>query len=127
MARAVTRRRAGAVIGIDVDPQAITASRANAGRNGVAASFGLPEAADAVVADVVVANILASPLRMLAPVFAAHLRLGGRIVLSGILQAQADVVAASYRQWFNITIWGEAEGWVALAGTRKPHMTYADE
>jgi len=126
LAIAAAKLGAGAVIGIDVDPQAITASRANAGRNGVAASFGLPEAADAVVADVVVANILAGTLRMLAPVFAAHLRLGGRVVLSGILQAQADDVAASYRRWFNISVWEEAEGWVALAGTRKPH-TYADE
>ena len=86
----------------------------------------MPEACDPVVVDVVVANILAGTLRMLAPVFAAHLRLGGRVVLSGILQAQADDVAASYRRWFNISVWEEAEGWVALAGTRKPH-TYADE
>ena len=82
------------VVGTDIDPQAIVASRANAKRNGVDATFvpvdELP--ADEAPFDVVVANILANPLIALAPALARRLRRGGRIVLSGILDAQADAV-----------------------------------
>jgi hypothetical protein len=77
-------------------------------------------AAPAAHYDVVVANILANPLVVLAPLLAARVRAGGRIVLSGILDAQADSVIAAYAGWFNIAVWKAGEdGWVALAGTRR--------
>jgi ribosomal protein L11 methyltransferase len=109
---------AGRVAGIDIDAQALAASRANALANGVTVAFGLPEALAAQTFDVVVANILANPLELLAPLLARRVQVGGRVVLSGILEAQSERVAAAYARWFNIAPWGSGEGWVALAGVR---------
>ena len=108
LAIAAARLGAGVVAGTDVDPQAIAASRANAERNGVVATFALPDASGGALHaalpaaaggryDVVVANILANPLRLLAPALAARVRPGGAIVLSGVLAGQADDVAAAVR------------------------------
>jgi ribosomal protein L11 methyltransferase len=118
LAIAAAKLGAAAVAGVDVDTQAITASRDNAKLNEVAAQFDLPEAFTARMFDVVVANILANPLQLLAPLLAAHVRPGGRIVLSGILEAQAAAVMAAYERWFTIDVWNIEEGWVALAGSR---------
>lgn len=120
LAIAAARLGAGAVVGIDVDRQAVEAGRANASRNAVVATFGLPdELPPGVAYDVVVANILANPLRVLAPLLAARVRAGGRIVLSGILEPQAADVIAAYAGWFNMDVWAGEEGWVALAGVRR--------
>ncbi|HWZ70664.1 MAG TPA: 50S ribosomal protein L11 methyltransferase [Casimicrobiaceae bacterium] len=118
LAIAAAKLGARAVDGIDVDTQAITASRDNAKRNDVAARFDLPEAFKATRYDVVVANILANPLQLLAPLLASHVRAGGHVVLSGILEPQAAAVAAAYERWFTIDVWNIEEGWVALAGSR---------
>jgi ribosomal protein L11 methyltransferase len=121
LAIAAARLGAGAVIGTDVDAQAIAASRANAAANDVTATFVLPDALAGVAPapfDVVVANILANPLLLLAPALGRRVRAGGRIVLSGILAPQAAEVVAAYRQWFKIDVWREDDGWVALAGRR---------
>lgn len=121
LAIAAARLGAGRVIGVDIDPQALAAARANATANRVAAAFVSPDELAAVPAesfDVLVANILANPLRMLAPLFARRVRPGGRIVLSGILATQADEVAAAYEPWFRIGACATDDGWVALAGTR---------
>ena len=107
------------VVGIDIDPQAVAASRDNAVRNGVTARFALPDALPARRYGVVVANILANPLILLAPVLAAATAPAGRIALSGVLAAQADDVIAAYAPWFDIARWREAEGWVLLAGARR--------
>jgi ribosomal protein L11 methyltransferase len=106
------------VTGTDVDPRAVEASRANAARNGVRAQFVLPGALAPEPVDVLIANILANPLRLLAPALAARVRDGGAIVLSGILEAQAAAVRDEYRRWFKLDAWGSDEGWVALAGRR---------
>lgn len=122
LAIAAARLGAGRVVGTDVDPQAIAASIANAGANAVGAAFVLPDRLAEVTPpafDVVVANILANPLRLLAPALATRVREGGRIVLSGILVAQADEVAAAYAPWFKLGVWDEDDGWVALCGTRR--------
>jgi len=122
LAIAAARLGAGTVVGTDVDPQAIAASVANARANGVTAEFMLPEALSAGAIrqfDVVVANILTNPLRLLAPALAARVRPGGRIVLSGILEAQADEVIDTYADWFTIGVFRADDGWVALAGTRR--------
>ncbi len=121
LAVAAARLGARSVVGTDVDPQAILASEANAAVNRAAARFVPPDALDAAGCDrfdVVVANILTNPLRLLAPALAARVRPGGRIVLSGILDTQVDDVAAAYRDWFKIALWKADEGWVALVGTR---------
>jgi ribosomal protein L11 methyltransferase len=123
LAIAAARLGAGPVVGTDVDPQAIVASRANAAANAVAATFALPDAlagAASAQFDVVVANILANPLVLLAGALAGRVRAGGRIVLSGILAPQAGEVVAAYGRWFKIGVWREDDGWVALAGTRHP-------
>ena len=110
LAIAGARLGAGHVVGTDVDPLAMRASEDNARANGVTASFVLP--------DIVVANILANPLTLLAPALALRVRRGGRIALSGILDAQADAVAATYAPWFTIAPWKVRDGWVLLAGER---------
>jgi len=119
LAIAALKLGAGQVIGVDIDPQAIQASRFNAEQNLVTAEFYLPNDAPAVCVDVVVANILTNPLKMLAPMLANAVRPGGRIVLSGILSHQADDVLAVYRAWFDIEVADESEGWSCLSGVRK--------
>ncbi len=125
LAIAACRLGAARVVGTDVDPQALSASRANALRNGVEAAFLTVDRlrGERIPFDVVVANILANPLVLLAPALAQRVRSGGRIVLSGILDAQAAAVIAAYRRWFNIAICASDDGWVALAGARRDENT----
>ena len=125
LAIAAARLGAGRVVGTDIDEQAIAASRANAGANAVPARFVHADALDAADSafDVIVANILANPLRMLAPALAHRARSGGRIVLSGVLEAQVDEVRAAYARWFKMRVWAAEDGWVALAGDRLPGPT----
>ena len=121
LAIAACRLGAGRVVGTDIDPQALAASAANAERNAVSATFVSTErlgAGETTPFDIIVANILANPLRSLAPALAARARRGGRIVLSGILDAQADSLIGVYRRWFNIGVFDRDDGWVALSGTR---------
>lgn len=110
---------AGSVTGVDIDPQAIVASRANAAMNGVAARFELPEEFAPAPADVVVANILSNPLRMLAPLICGLARSGGAVVLSGILSAQRDLVGDAYRPWLELAPAQEEDGWVCLWGIKR--------
>jgi len=114
--------------GIDIDPQAIKASEENALRNQCDPSkFHFATAYQATErnlqsaeqTDVVVANILANPLILLAPLLAQIVRPHGHIVLSGILKEQAEEVRDTYRQWFNMSIAGEQEGWVLLTGSKR--------
>jgi ribosomal protein L11 methyltransferase len=118
LAIAAARLGAANVAGVDIDERAIAASRANAALNGVTIEFGPPDTPLAAV-DVLLANILAGPLRVLAPLLASRVRPGGQIVLSGLLEPQADIVAAAYERWFNIDVCGREEGWLALAGMRR--------
>ena len=118
LAIAAAKLGAGAVSGVDVDPAAIASSRANAEANAVAARFGLPEELAGPPADVVLANILANPLELLAPLLAERVADGGTIVLSGILEPQAGALIAAYERWFNMTPWARDSGWVALVGAR---------
>jgi ribosomal protein L11 methyltransferase len=115
---AAAKLGAAHVTGIDIDPQAIATSRANAAANGIAAEFGLPDELPAMPVDVVVANILARPLEVLAPLLAGRVGVGGHLVLSGILEAQVSTLVAAYERWFNIDLWDTADGWAALAGVR---------
>lgn len=119
LAIAAAKLGAQDVWGTDVDPQALIAARANAGRNGTQCRFVAPQSLPVAPFDVVVANILTNPLRMLAPALAMRVRDHGRIVLSGILADQAAEVIDAYDRWFNIGTWQTDEGWVALAGTRR--------
>ncbi|MCA1925413.1 MAG: 50S ribosomal protein L11 methyltransferase [Thiobacillus sp.] len=119
LAIAAARLGAAQVDGIDIDPQAITASNDNAALNEVPARFGLPGTLPEQAYDIVVANILTNPLKAMAPLLAAKVRQEGKLVLSGILLEQAEEVMAIYRQWFNFDPHAADEGWVRLSGTRK--------
>lgn len=112
---------AGRVIGVDIDPQAIEASRENAARNGVenGVELYLPADRPQLQADVLVANILAGPLRELASDIASLVKPGGRLALSGILATQAEEVRAAYLPWFEMDAPVEQEEWVRLSGIRK--------
>ena len=118
LAIAAGKLGAGRVAGVDIDPQAIAASRANAQANGVTAEFFLPEDLSSERFDVALANILASPLELLAPLLAGRVRAGGHVVLSGILEAQTGDVRVAYERWFNIAPWESIDGWTALVGVR---------
>ena len=107
---------ASASLGVDVDPLALPAARANAERNRVDARFINTETAPAFQADLVVANILANPLILLAPLLAGYTGKGGRIALSGILEAQAEEVMAAYAPWFRMRVGGSDADWVLLEG-----------
>jgi len=119
LAIAAAKLGAGTVVGTDIDAQAIAVGRANADANGVNARFGLPDELTSGSFDVVVANILADPLEILAPVLAERVRVGGSIVLAGILEAQAAALVEVYSQWFNIGVWAQEDGWAVLAGARR--------
>ena len=68
--------------------------------------------------DVVVANILSNPLKVLAPMLAGRVRSGGQLILSGVLERQAEEVAAAYAEWLPLSVWQAREGWVCLAGVK---------
>jgi ribosomal protein L11 methyltransferase len=118
LAIAAAKLGATRVVGTDVDPQALRASADNARQNGVPASFVAPDALAAGAFDVVVANILANPLIVLAPAIASRVRPGGRLALSGVLASQADDVVAAYAPWFTLRAWRAADGWVLVEGER---------
>jgi ribosomal protein L11 methyltransferase len=105
-------------VGVDIDPDALSTARANAQRNGVAGEFLEGRAPLTFTADVVIANILANPLKVLAPMLASRCRQGGQIALSGILPEQADEVERCYSPWIAFAPLAEAEGWVCLSGVR---------
>jgi ribosomal protein L11 methyltransferase len=118
LAIAALRLGASAALGVDVDPLALPAARENAQRNRVDARFIDTETASDFQADLVVANILANPLILLAPLLARHARSGARIALSGILEAQAAEVMRAYTPWFDLRIGGSDANWVLLEGRR---------
>lgn len=109
------------VVGTDIDPQAMVVARSNAEVNNTQIRFVLPtesvpELAAETKYDIVMANILANPLQVLAPALVNKMRLGGQIILSGVLARQAEEVIATYSQWLKLSVWKESEGWVCLHG-----------
>jgi len=120
LAIAALKLGAAKAIGIDIDPQAIQASRDNAQRNGVSDNLTLylpHEQPDNLSADVVVANILAGPLRELAPLISVLPKAGGHLGLSGILASQAESVCKAYEQAFILDPVAEKEEWCRITGT----------
>lgn len=107
------------VVGVDIDEQAVESTMQNAKANGVAVTAMLPDDLEAGVFDVVVANILSNPLKVLAPMLSNRVRPGGQLVLSGVLSRQAQEVAAFYSPWVDLSVYDELDGWVCLAGQRK--------
>ncbi len=119
LAIAALKLGASSAIGVDVDAQAVQASRDNAVANQAGAKFYLPDNAPKLQSDIVVANILTNPLKVLAPLLAGVTRQGGRIVLSGILSEQAEDVMKIYAQWFNLESPIMDEGWACVSGVKR--------
>ncbi|HWU68708.1 MAG TPA: 50S ribosomal protein L11 methyltransferase, partial [Stenotrophobium sp.] len=119
LAIAALKLGAARAVCVDIDPQALTATRDNARINGVAAQVGtlLPDRFVPFPADIVIANILARPLIDLAPLLASSIRSGGRIVLAGLLERQQDEVRAAYAPWFTFEPDQVREGWTRLAAS----------
>lgn len=123
---AMVAKKVGAsdVAGVDIDPQAIESARDNAARNQCEIDFYLPDdfAASAKPQhatgqfDIVVANILSSPLKVMAPMLAGRVAPGGFLILSGVLARQAEEVAEAYAPFIKLNVWAEQDGWVALQG-----------
>ena len=106
------------VTGVDIDEQAVQATRDNASANKVTVRSQLPDDLADGLFDVVVANILSNPLKVLAPMLAGRVRSGGQLILSGVLERQAQEVAASYAPWLMMSVWQARDGWVCLAGVK---------
>lgn len=119
LAIAAKKLGAGKVLGVDIDPQAIISSHSNAEQNQVEAEFCLADASPDFSADIVVANILSIPLKLLAPALAHACRSGGQIALSGILAEQATEVSAIYAEWFEMNDPVFMDNWTLLSGTRR--------
>ena len=106
-------------IAIDIDPLALEAARYNSQRNAVALEVLDARSAVPGAVRITVANILANPLRMLAPILASHTQPGGMIALSGILEEQAAAVVLAYAPWAALDVAAREAGWVLLAGARQ--------
>jgi ribosomal protein L11 methyltransferase len=106
---------------VDNDPQALIATRDNGSRNGVTDTLHicLPPQFPKMQADLLLANILAGPLVSLAPLFAAHLRPGGRLVLSGILKSQEADIHGAYEADFAELETAVKDDWIRITGIRR--------
>ncbi len=111
---------AASAVAVDIDEQALTATRDNAGRNGVADRLRVAPADEQLDGDfdVVLANILANPLIELAPRLGPLVKPGGTLVLSGLLEEHAAAVAAAYEESIAFDEPATRAGWVRLTGTR---------
>lgn len=109
---------ASQVTGVDIDEQAVQATVANASANKTQIEAQLTEGLAQGQFDVVVANILSNPLKVLAPMLATRVRSGGHLVLSGVLERQAQEVALAYAPWLPMSVWQARDGWVCLAGIK---------
>ncbi len=118
LAIAAKKIGAGETVGVDIDPAALAAAADNAARNGVTLRLLHSSEPLAQRFDRVVANILANPLVLLAPLLSARLAPGGRLALSGVLASQARRVIAAYAPYLALCVGAEREGWVRLEGGR---------
>ena len=118
LAIAARKLGAGDTMAVDIDGQAMQTTRHNALVNAVRLQAMLPDALPEQTFQVVVANILSNPLKVLAPMLANRVVPGGLLALSGVLEWQADEVAKAYAPWLTLSVWKEREGWVCLHGRR---------
>ena len=105
------------IVAVDIDPAAVEATRVNAATNGVALQAGLPDQASGCF-DLVLANILATPLKVLAPLLCQHVGRPGHLVLAGILARQADELRQVYAPWLALDVHDEQDGWVLMTAER---------
>jgi ribosomal protein L11 methyltransferase len=107
---------ANEVVAVDIDTAAVQATELNAQANGVQLNAGLPDAARGVF-NLVLANILATPLKVLAPLLCAHVEAGGHLVLAGILARQADELTLAYAPYCKLRVADEEDGWILMTAT----------
>ncbi|QNP47756.1 50S ribosomal protein L11 methyltransferase [Diaphorobacter aerolatus] len=105
------------IVAVDIDPAAVTSTVANAAANDVTLQAGLPDMAQGVY-DVVLANILATPLKVLAPLLCAHVAEGGALVMAGILERQEDELKAAYAPWLQLEVSDREDGWILMTARR---------
>jgi len=113
---------AESVAGVDIDPQALQATQDNLARNQLGADrlpVYFPDAVPELEVDCLVANILAGPLKQLAPTLAGLLKPGGKLLLSGLLHSQGEDVSEHYSQWFDMEPAASKEEWIRLTGTKR--------
>ena len=115
LAIAAALHGAGKVDAVDIDPAAVQSAADNASANGVHLHCGLPDQASGDYL-LVLANILATPLKLLAPLLCGHLQADGHLVLAGILERQADELSAAYAPWLNLQVTDREEGWILMTG-----------
>ena len=106
---------AAEVDAVDIDAAAVEASRVNASNNGQRLAVGLPDTARGTYG-VVLANILATPLKLLAPLLSGHVQPDGHLVLAGILERQAAELTAAYAPWIDIAVADQEDGWILMTG-----------
>ena len=111
---------AASIDAVDIDPAAVETTRTNAAANGVALRAALADELVEGRHDLVLANILATPLKLLAPLLSARLAPGGALVLSGILATQAAELQAAYAPWLEIEVADEDDGWILMTGVAPP-------
>ncbi len=115
LAIGAARHGAGDIDAVDIDPAAVQATTDNAAANGVRLRAGLPETVDGRYG-VVLANILATPLKLLAPLLCDRLLPGAHLVLAGILERQADELKAAYAPWLELQVGDAQDGWILMTG-----------
>jgi len=104
------------VVAVDIDEAAVSSTLLNAEANAVQLNAGLPELAQGEF-DVVLANILATPLKVLAPLLCAHVAAGGNLVLAGILERQADELIAAYAPYCTLSVADSEDGWILMTAS----------
>lgn len=102
---------------VDIDPAAVQSTQQNAQANGIEMRAGLPDLAHGQY-QLVLANILATPLKLLAPLLCGHLADGARLLLAGLLERQAEEIAAVYAPWIELQVSDREDGWVLMSGRK---------
>ena len=102
---------------VDIDAAAVESTRQNAQANGVQVNAGLPERAQGQY-QTVLANILATPLKVLAPLLSGHVAQGGHLVLAGILERQAQELQEAYAPWLQLQVSDREDGWILMTERR---------
>ena len=108
---------AATIDAVDIDEAAVTSTELNAQANRVQLSAGLPERAQGQY-QTVLANILATPLKVLAPLLCAHVASGGSLVLAGILERQAEELQAAYAPWLALSVADREDGWILMTARK---------
>ena len=106
---------------VDIDPAAVESTQINAANNHVSLRTGLPDFVDPAQGAyrVVIANILATPLKVLAPLLCGHVQKGGHLVLAGILERQAQELQEAYAPYLQLQVADTQEGWILMTGQRQ--------